>query len=246
MGARAAHAYGPNPIFRATSAVPMSVAMIVAAVSILVSQSSLIEGAAWLALSAVLFAAIPRRVEVGAEGLRIAWLGSSRLVRYDDVRRAEPAGPDAVRITFRNGETVRLVRGVFDASSPHDVLERLWTAVALGAEAGPRPNERAALLRGHRSIEAWLAALRELVARGGHYRQGLAAPDRLLSLATNPAAEIELRVAAAVACALAGALDEATREELRAIAALSVDETLQAAFGRVAASDLETALREVA
>lgn len=247
MSVAAAHPYGgTNPVFRTSSAVPPWCAVLVAFLAFFAAQTLTWDTAAWIALGALLLAAIPRRVEVGAEGLRIAWLGTGRVVRYEDVRRAEPFGPDGVSLTFLSGETVRLARGDFDAASPRDVLERLWSTLSLGAEEGARPNERAALCRGERAVEDWLADLRGLAARGAHYRQGLLPLDRLLSLATNPAVEVEIRGAAAVAYGLAGAVDDAMRDELRAIASLTVDETLRESFVRIAEGDLLGALRELA
>ena len=251
MGTEAARARrGRNPVFRASSAVPVWGAMLVSSGIFCATQTFAWDQAAWVALVTVLLAAIPRHVEVGAEGVRIAWLGAGRLVRYEDVRRAEPLGGDDVALTFTSGETLRLVRGGSDGACPRDVLERLWQTLAQGAEDGPRPNERAALARGSRSVEEWLADLRRLATPGTQYRQGLVTLDRLLSIATNPGVEIEIRGAAAVACALGGALDEARRDELRAIASLTVDEALREAFLRVAEasveSDLCAALREIA
>lgn len=224
--------------------------MFVAGCAFFAAQSITFDRAVWISLLAVLLAAIPRRVEVGAEGLRIAWLGPPKLVRYEDVRRAEPCGVDDVTITFRGGETLRLARGVFDTTSPRDVLERIWQTVTLGVEGRVRANERCALARRERNAEVWLDDLRALARPGLHYRQGILSPDRLLAIATNPAVEIELRCAAVVAFAIAGGLDDATRDELRAISALTVDGVLRDVFVRVADAkhhdDLLTALREVA
>lgn len=239
-----------NPVFRASSAVPVWSAMLVSGCAFFAAQTITWDRAAWVAVLAVLLAAIPRRVEVGAEGLRIAWLGPPRLVRYEDVRRAEPCGVDDVAITFRGGETLRLARGVFDTTSPRDVLERIWHTVTLGVEGRVRANERCALARGGRSADAWLDDLRALAPRGLHYRQGILSPERLLAIATNPAVEIELRCAAVVAFATAGGLDDAMRDELRAIAALTVDPVLSEVFTRVANArtedELRAALREAA
>lgn len=208
------------------------------------------DRAVWVAVLAVLLAAIPRRVEIGAEGLRIAWLGPPRLVRYQEVRRAVPCGIDDVEITFRGGETLRLARGVLDPTSPRDVLERIWQTVTMGMEGRLRANERCALARGDRRAEDWLEELRNLARRGMHYRQGILPADRLLAIATNPAVEVELRCAAVVAFALAGGLDDSTRDELRTIAELTVDRTLAEVFSRVADArcedDLDSALREAA
>lgn len=206
------------------------------------------DRAFWVAVFIVLLAAIPRRVEVGAEGVRIAWLGPARLVRYEDVRRAEPCGCDDVALTFHGGETLRLARGVFDTTSPRDVLERIWQTLTLGAEGRVRSNERCALGRRGRTLERWCEDLRALALPGMQYRQGLLPADRLLAIATNPAVDVELRCAAAVALSFAGGLDDATRDELDAIATYTVDRTLREVFARVAKagceSDLRAALRE--
>jgi hypothetical protein len=166
------------------------------------------------------------------------------------VRRAEPCGTDDVALTFHGGETLRLARGVFDTTSPRDVLERLWRTVTLGAEGRVRSNERCALARRDHSIERWCDDLRAFAQRGMHYRQGMLAVDRLVSIATNPGIDVELRCAAAIALAFAGGLDEPTRDELNAIATFTVDRTLREVFGRVAKarceSDLRAALREAA
>lgn len=224
--------------------------MLVSGCAFFAAQTITWDRAVWIAVLAVLFAAVPRHVEVGAEGLRIAWLGRARLVRYEEVRRAEPCGVDDVLITLRGGETLRLARGVFDTRSPRDVLERLWQTVTLGAEGRVRPNERCALTRGDRSVAAWLADLRALAPRGMHYRQGILGADRLLAIATNPAVEVELRCAALVAFAAADGLDDAMREELRAIASLAVDRDLREVFMRVANArdedDFLAALHEAA
>jgi len=237
-----------NPVFRASSAVPAWSAMLACGCAFFASQTINWDRAVWIAVFGVMMAAIPRRVEIGAEGLRIAWIGSGRVVRYEDVRRAEPAGADDVVLTLMDGETLRLARGVFDVTSPRDVLERIWETVTLRAEGRIGANERCALARGDRTVEAWLDDLRGLARPGLQYRQGILPADRLLAIATNPAIEVDLRCAAAVALAFAGGLDESTRDELRAIASLTVDPTLRAAFALIAdargESDLLLGLRE--
>lgn len=188
----------------------------------------------WLALPAsgaaaliALGAAIPRRVEVGADGLRTVWLGWGRRSRFGDIRKAEPAGPHDVVVSFHDGRVLHV--------SPHPnatpeatarvLLERLWTSVASGAEEGLKAHEHAALARDGRDLGSWFGALRDLIGAGAQYRQGLVPPGRLWTIATNPAVLPAIRAAAAVA--YAPALDDDARHRLRIVADATLDPGLR-------------------
>lgn len=201
----------------------------------------------WIAVILVVLAAIPRRVAIGADGLRITWLGRPRFVRYQDIERAAPLRDD-VMLTIKGGSQLRLRKPLFSRETPKAVLQRLWQTVAAGAEAGLRPNERAVLARAGRRPRLWVEALRALSPHGSQYRQGLGLDlERLWIIVENPAVETELRAGAAIA--IAASLDGTNRDRLRSIASATVEPKLRVALESVASAadvnDLETVAVEV-
>jgi len=201
----------------------------------------------WIACFLVVLAAIPRRVAVGADGMRILWLGRARFVRYDQIQRAAPARDDVV-LTIKGGSELRLRKSPLRTETPKDVLQRLWQTLAAGAESGLRPNERAALACAGRRPRHWVESLRALSPHGSQYRQSLGLDlDRLWIIVENPAVETELRAGAAIA--IAASLDDANRDRLRGIASEAVEPKLRVALESVAGasdvSDLETVAVEV-
>lgn len=190
----------------------------------------LIESVLWTGALVVLLAAVPQRVVIGAEGVRVSWLFSRRVVRYADIRRAEPVGENVMIVTMQ-GELVQLRASVLGGAVPRAVLERLWNNIAAGAEEGSRGIERATLARSGRSTAEWRSQLRDL-GSPGTYRQAVLPLTRLWTIAENPAIAAELRVAAAVAIASAS-LDEESRERLRKLAAKTVEPALRSALVRL-------------
>jgi len=167
-----------------------------------------------------------RKAEVGSEAIRIRWPFYERTLRYADVRRAAPEGRKRVVLTTTGGETIELSVGYLDSAMPRDVLERLWKAIASGAEEGSRGTEREMLARSGRSTEEWRTALRELGSPGS-YRRSTLSPDRLWAIAENPGIEPEVRAGAIVS--LAGSTPDVTvRDRFRRIATTTVDPHLNA------------------
>lgn len=228
-----------NPVLWTTSRVPPWFAFTWAAMLLwgtivvdLERVAPLVTGSAFVGLFLVALAAVPARVELGSDGLRIAWLGRSRVVRWQDVKRAAPYRGDVIVMT-KSGAALRVGKMALGGDVPDAILERLWEAVSAGAEMGVRPNERAALARGARSPERWVEELRALASHGGQYRQGLGLDrPRLWAIAENPAAAPDLRAGAAISIAATLADDERTR--LRELAAAIMEPKLRAAFERVA------------
>jgi hypothetical protein len=239
-----------RPVLWARSRVPPLLALLAAALVFALDagrfDASWVDAGWCLAVGGVLLAAIPRRVVIGAEALRISWIGTPRVIRYDDVARAVPRATDVV-LTLRRGQSLRVCRAPFGRDAPRAVLQRIWETLSAGAEGGVRPYERAALARGGRRSRVWVESLRSLAPHGAQYRQALEI-DRLWAIASNPAVEAELRGAAAVA--IAANLDDQRRERLRDIAGATVEPRLRAALMRVAeaadVADLESALVGVA
>lgn len=192
----------------------------------------------------VVLAAIPRRVHIGAEAIRIRWVGSRRVIRYDEVMRAAPLGQDVV-IVLRRRDGLRLHPPIFGTKrrDTERALERIWQTIAAGAESGVRGAERAILVRGARSPGDWVKALRELVPQGAQYRRAID-HARLWTIVENPALIAELRVAAAIA--LSTTFDDEARARLRAVARGTSIRALRDALSRIADAASENDLENAA
>lgn len=236
-----------NPVFWATSWLPYwipIVFLVVAAAQMLMSQANerWVLGI-WAVVGLTLcLSAVPRRVTVGAEGMRIAWLGIPRTIRYRDVRRAAPLANGDVEITLHRGTQIRLRPSPFGAKAPREeVLERLWSTVSVGAEERLSESEQALLARSGKPAREWAKSLTGLTRAGAQYRAGIPI-ERLFRIAANPAIEAEHRAAAATA--IAGTIDDATRVRLEEIARTTVDDDVRGALDRIAAARDEEGLAE--
>jgi hypothetical protein len=226
-----------NPVFLARSCVPAWAAFAyVACFAVLpcvldvadVDVTGSLGLAWWVGLGIVALAAVPQRAEVGAEGLRLTWLGPSRLVRYQEIARAAPFGREDVVLVYDGCRELHLRKRPLGEESPRAVLASIWETLVAGAEAGARPNERALLARGARDVRTWTRDLRALVAGGAEYRSGLG-DERLDALVANPAVRAELRGAAAVALSSA----RTDRARLRVLARRTVEPGLRSALTRI-------------
>lgn len=169
----------------------------------------------------------PRRVDVGAEGIRVRsrfGLGG-KTIPYTTIRLAAPDGPRRVVLRTMKDESLTLHSGLF-TTVPGEVLDRLWKAIAAGAEDGVRGVERQALARSGRSTPGWRAALREL-AKPATYRTASVSRDRLWTIAENPGLDLEVRGGAIVALS-ASSLDDAGRQRLRRIDSATLHPALHA------------------
>lgn len=195
----------------------------------------------WSGLLLVVLAAIPRRIEVGAEGLLVGWLFEPRLVRYADVVRAAPFEESGLVVELGSGDVLHVERTLF-GQSPRALLGHLWQALSLGTETRVTPHEDALLRRGSRAVPRWCRELDDLGDASALYRSTLGA-SRLRAIAESPVIDAELRCAAAVA--MAKALDEAGRASLRALARGSVVPEIRAVFEGVARGDDATSLERI-
>lgn len=237
-----------NLVFFAPSRVPAWIAASFATV-LVSARIELISGSVswphppwgiawWFGALLVLLCAIPRRVEVGAEGLAVSWLSTPRFVRYDDVVRAAALSSNELLIELSNGETLRICNTLREGAS-RAVLTQLWQTIARAAEDDARAHECDVLARNGRTTTAWAESLAH-VAAGSEYRSALDR-DRLWELVRHPAIDAELRAAAAVA--LAPSLDPRGRDEMRQIAGRSVIEPLKGALEIVARTHAPDDLR---
>jgi len=165
-------------------------------------------------------------VTVGADGATLATRRGRRFVARRDVARVDEEA-DAVRVVLVDGsvETLALARG--DA-----LRDRLVEALRrdAGSTAGPL------LERAGRSLDAWRAALVELVDGRGYRGVSIEDVDAVL---VSPTATPEQRVGAALA--LAATPGRGRRERVRVAAESIVDERLRVALEKAADDTLEDA-----
>lgn len=187
----------------------------------------------WVCAILALLCAIPRRIEVGAEGLAVSWLSTPRLIRYDEIVRAASLSTNELLIELPGGETIQIWHTLRE-DAPRLVLTRLWRAIAASSETSLHDHERTLLARNDRSTDEWARALETLSAQAFDYRSSLT-HDRLWEILRHPTIEGEVRGAAAVA--LAARLDDASRHELHEIGRQSVLDPLRNALEIVAAAE---------
>ncbi|MCL2725813.1 MAG: hypothetical protein FWD69_15405 [Polyangiaceae bacterium] len=192
-------------------------------------------GAAWwIGFALIVLAAIPRRVEVGPEGLNVGWLLPPRLVRYDVVARAKPDGRHGVTLEFATGDELRIRHSLFGGDASRMLLARMWSTLVAGVEVRLTLHERALLGRGHRAIDTWSVALSMLTgATGGSEYRCVLTSERLLAIVENPGLTTEVRVAAAVA--LGPIFHVERRDVFMRITEGSVDSRLTSALDKLLA-----------
>jgi hypothetical protein len=184
----------------------------------------------------VLFVSVaaPTHVTVGADGVHLRWVGTSRFVPWSAVVGIEVYDGGVV-LVLDGGEWLTL-RVPADHERHHperDVMvERM--RVAWRAQAGARGDETAARLvrrAGGRTRE-WVRALRAILRSDWGYRGSAVPPERLWRIVEDPRADRAARTGAAVA--LAPSLDDCGRERLRAAASACAEPRVRIALATAA------------
>lgn len=190
-------------------------------------------------VAVVVGAAAPTRVTVGADGVLIEWLGSTRFISWLAVAAIE-AFERGVVLALESGEWLTLGTPAdtseLAASEREAMLERM--NVAWRACARARPNNPAALLvrRAGGNTRVWVGAMRGVSTVWHGYRSGGVPGDRLWSVAEDPAADRTCRLGAALA--LAPSLDAPGKSRLLAAAASCAEPRLRIAMKTVAQASL--------
>ncbi|HEX8795362.1 MAG TPA: hypothetical protein VF765_30645 [Polyangiaceae bacterium] len=221
------------------------------ALGILAGQES--PAAAALAVIALLVAmlgfVVPTRVSVGADGVHLRWLGTSRFVSWSDVFAVEPFDGGVV-LALEGGQWLTLrTPAEHERHDPDRVamIERLRTAwrASQQAHADPVPASivRSAGERGVRTRD-WVRAMRTLAHPQSGYRSSAVPPEGLWRIVESPHADRDARTGAAIA--LASSLDASGRQRLREAAAACAEPRLRvslttASMPTGAASDEELA-----
>jgi len=184
----------------------------------------------------VMFAGIawPMHVTVGADGVHLRWLGTSRFVAWSNVAALEVYDGGVV-LALEGGEWLTLrVPAEHERHHPERdaMVERM--RVAWRAHASTRADDTSARLvrrSGGRTRE-WVRAMRAMVHAERGYRVAAVPPERLWRIVEDPRADRAERTGAALA--LAPSLDEAGRERLRAAASSCAEPRLRIALSTAA------------
>lgn len=209
-------------------------------------------------VSALAFVIWPQKLEVGADGLFLAWFRSKRFIGYGDIARIDPfEEPGAGKNKFaglvlylKSGEAVYLPIVSKQSSFRDEVYilhERIAEAIDTWAR-GEGVAHAALVRRGERTAAQWLSALRGIGAQSNvDARTAPIMPERLWRIVEDPKAPAEARAGAAVA--LSHEADESVRARLSnvasAIAAPKLRFAIESAAKNESDAALEAALIEV-
>ncbi len=201
-----------------------------------------------IAILAVVLVA-PARVEVGADGVLIRWLGRERFFAHDDIRslRTTTRGMGnnrrkLVELELSSGETYVIPTGsaAFDFGRARSLEARIVAAQQAWA-GGESVHAEALLRRGARTHQQWVDALQHPHTQSTH-RQAPVAPKRLWRIVEDPKSESLDRAAAAIA--LTPELDAQGRARLARSAAATAAPRLRIALDAVAQNESDEALAE--
>jgi hypothetical protein len=198
-------------------------------------------GSPWFAVllvACVVVALMPSTATVGADGLRLEWLGMRRFVRHVEIRDVY-ANDSGIMITLQNEKRVYLWGSTRAVAALAERLTQARTA-AVGEHAEATPL----LLRGARTVERWVTDLRALGPGASEYRAPVS-PDRLWEMVEDAAADPTARAGAAVA--LGPSLDDNGRARLRVVAQATASPKLRVALDAACGRDddrLERALAD--
>jgi len=201
---------------------------------------------------------MPSRLEVGADGLWLSWLGRRRFIPLSRILRVEEYVTGrtpfrkpyvGIRLAIRGAEPVDLpvAQKMWDGGRAAMIVERVREALASRQHAGP-PVDTALLRRDSRAMKDWMAALRAMGAGTDSFRTTAFGPERLLRVVEDPTADATVRAAAAVA--VGAQLDDERRARLRVVAGSVASPKVRVVIERAAEGapddEVEAALAEVA
>ena len=193
------------------------------------------------------------RLQVGADGLLVTWLGARRFISYGEVRgvtRWEDPGRGknrwtGVHVWLGSGERVRITiaaKQAFSGPTVEIVEERIREAMDTHRR-GDAAGDAALLRRRGLEVSDWIRALRHLgTGASAAHRTAPVLPERLWRVVEDPSAEPSARAGAAVAVAIEA--DDEGRARLRAAARATAAPRLRVAI-EAAAGGREDELAQV-
>lgn len=195
------------------------------------------------------------QLSIGTDGLRLRYLHKARLLRYRDIKSIATFKlkarwiPDwaGVQIELESGESIRLpvaAKGNSGAARLGLVFNRLQEAFADHKQGKPVVSPEARLVRGERSLEAWVRDLRRAGAgAAANHRIAPIPIETLLEVAEDPQADPIMRANAAIALG-ANTENGEFRNRLRIAAQATAAPRLRIALEQAATVDDEAALTE--
>jgi hypothetical protein len=184
-------------------------------------------------LLALLGLVVPTRVSIGADGVHLRWLGTSRFVAWSTVFAVEPFDGGVV-LALEGGRWLTLRTPTehdrHDPESPA-MIERLRAAWRANLQARAEPLPTGVVRRtGGRGTHTrdWVRAMRALAKEQPRYRTSAVPPEGLWRIVESPHADSEARTGAAIA--LASSLDAEGRKRLREAAEACAEPRLRIAL----------------
>lgn len=185
--------------------------------------------AATLAMTALVgWTAVPRWLQVGADGVTVRRGPTRRFIPYNAVTSVYLASEDGVAVLvveWVEGGRVRILAPPPYEGSPQRAL--LAIGARMQAWRLQAMRERGALARGGRDIATWRDAVAAEMGGAGVFRDAAFGREALVELAESPVAPPTQRLGAALALADAG--DE-VRTRVRVAADACANEALQEAL----------------
>jgi hypothetical protein len=181
-------------------------------------------------------AMIPSRIDVGADGVLIRWLGTKRFLPLANIRTLDELvsgsnqRPAGVLLTMDDGTKISI-----PMMSGRELLERIQEGIETQAR-GSVAAAAALLARRDRDVRAWIQDLRAIGAGTNvDLRTAPVNPDHLWRIVESHGAAPEERAAAAVA--LGPSLDDGGKQRLRVAVEAVADERLRVAIVAAAKSE---------
>jgi len=184
-------------------------------------------------LVALLGLVVPTRVSIGADGVHLRWLGTSRFVAWSTVLAVEPFDGGVV-LALEGGRWLTLrTPSEHDRHDPDTLamIERLRAAWRANVQARAEPLPTGVMcrtsVRGTRTRD-WVRAMRALAQEQPGYRTSVVPHEGLWRIVESPHADGDARTGAAIA--LASSLDDAGRQRLREAASACAEPRLRIAL----------------
>jgi hypothetical protein len=205
-----------------------------------------------IVLTAALFFAVraflgPAEFVVGADGIIVRQNLSSTFIPFGRIASIDPGPPEAagrrvpggapIVLLLTDGSEVRARTRHLMGDPRAELLARIADARRAWEAGGASGSALAELDRNGRSLGAWRAAMRALLATPEGYRAQAITRDALVEVLESPAAPAERRVAAALA--LASSDDEGARPRIRIAAQACADTDLREALEHAAEDALD-------